>query len=78
MGGLYLLLKHSNIPIIKKLLFFRNINPQVSIHFIKCNSDLIDITVPKNWDIILHEFECSHKEIFNHPKFLKFFSLLNF
>jgi len=74
MGGIHLLLKTSNRPNIKKLLFFRNMNPNVKIHFIMCNKDIINITIPKNWDITIYKINTSHKKVVNNPQFLKLFS----
>ena len=76
MGGLYLLLKDSNIPEIKKLLFFRNMNPEVKIHFIKCNTDLISLNIPTDWDITIYNINSSHKKIINNISFLKLFQRL--
>ena len=75
-GGLYLLLEHCNIPEIKKLLFFRNMNPNVKIHFIKCNTDLVDISIPKDWNITTYSINSSHKKIINNINFLKLFQQL--
>lgn len=77
-GGLYLLLKKSNIPFLKKLIFFRKINPLVKVYFIECNSDLIDVTIPNNWDITSYKIHCSHKKILNNLEFLKIFSSIIF
>lgn len=72
-NGLYLMLTESKIPAIKKLLFFRNMDPKVKIHFIQCNSDLIDITIPKNWNLKSYKINSSHKKIINNLDFLKLF-----
>ena len=44
----------------------------------ECNSDIIDVRIPSEWDITSYKINCSHKKILNNVEFLKIFSSIIF